>query len=135
MVESARAGAGGKESGMKYMIMMLGDQNTMFQVKSPEWIRNMHEFMMKTDRELRESGEVVEGWGLVDPSQAKVVRIQNGLPVATDGPYAEAKESLAGFWIVDVADEARAIEIASEVVAFTEEPLEVRQVADAPPEV
>ncbi|MGH2590924.1 MAG: YciI family protein [Actinomycetota bacterium] len=120
---------------MKYMIMMLGDQNTMFQVKSPEWIRNMHEFMMKTDRELRESGEVVEGWGLVDPSQAKVVRIQNGLPVATDGPYAEAKESLAGFWIVDVVDEARAIEIASEVVAFTEEPLEVRQVADAPPEV
>jgi hypothetical protein len=52
-----------------------------------------------------------------------------------DGPYAEAKESLAGYWLVDVEDEARRLEIASKVVAFTQEPLEVRQVADAPPEV
>ena len=52
------------------------------------------------------------------PSQAKTVDIENGIPVATDGPFAESKESLAGFWIVDVADEARAIEFASEVVAF-----------------
>lgn len=120
---------------MKYMIMMLGDQNTMMEVKSPEWIRDMIAFMDEFDRKLRDSGERVDGQGLVDPSQAKVVRFENGLPVATDGPYAEAKESLAGFWIVDVEDEARALEIASEVVAFTHEPIEVRQVADAPPEV
>ena len=53
--------------------------------------------------------------------------------VFTDGPFAESKESLAGYWIVDVADEARALAIAEHVVAFTEGPLEVRAVADGPP--
>jgi hypothetical protein len=120
---------------MKYMILMLGDQATMMEVKSPEWIRDMIAFMGQVNDELIEAGELVEGHGLADASQAKTVRFQDGAPVATDGPYAEAKESLAGFWIVDVESEARALEIASRVVAFTHEPLEVRQVADEPPQV
>ena len=73
--------------------------------------------------------------GLADASQAKTVRIQNGVPVATDGPFAESKESLAGYWIIDVENEARAIEFTSKIVAFTEGPIEVRQVMDGPPEV
>ena len=120
---------------MKYMILMLGDQNTMMEVKSREWILEMIEFMGKVNSDLVESGEFVDGQGLADPGQAKTVRIENGIPVATDGPYAEAKESLAGYWLVDVEDEARAIEIAARVVDFTKEPLEVRQVMDAPPDV
>jgi hypothetical protein len=71
----------------------------------------------------------------VDGSQAKTVRFQNGLPVPTDGPYAESKESLVGFWLVDVENEARVIEIASKIVAFVKAPIEVRRVADGPPEV
>jgi len=51
----------------------------------------------------------------------------------TDGPFAEAKESLAGYWILDVGEE-RVLEIASRIVAFIEGPVEVRQVMDAPPE-
>lgn len=120
---------------MKYMIMMLGDQATMMEVKSKEWILDMIEFMGKMGTDLTESGELVDSRGLADPSQAKTVSISNGIPVATDGPYAEAKESLAGYWLVDVESEDRAIEIASTVVAFTKEPLEVRQVMDAPPEL
>jgi hypothetical protein len=120
---------------MKYMILMLGDAATMMEVKSKEWIRDMIAFMGQVGTELAESGELVDGHGLADPSEAKVVGIQGGVPVATDGPYAEAKESLAGYWLVDVKDEARALAIASKVVAFTEEPLEVRQVMDTPPEV
>jgi hypothetical protein len=57
------------------------------------------------------------------------------MPVVTDGPFAESKESLAGYWIVDVDSEVRALEIAKHVVAFTEGPIEVRQVGDRPPEV
>ena len=120
---------------MKYMIMMLGDASTMREVKSREWILEMIEFMGRIGTELTESGELVDSRGLADPSTAKVVQISGGVPVATDGPYAEAKESLAGYWIVDVADEDRAVEIAAKVVDFTREPLEVRQVMDAPPEV
>ncbi len=120
---------------MKYMILMLGDQATMMEVKTPEWIREMIAFMGEVNDDLVKAGELVDGQGLADPSQGKTVRFENGTPVVTDGPYAEAKESLAGYWLVDVADAARAIEIASRVVNVTHEPPEVRQVADAPPEV
>jgi hypothetical protein len=87
----------------------------------------MHELMMRLDTELKESGEVVASHGLVDPSQATTVRFTDGVPVPTDGPFAEVKESLAGYWIVEVS-QARAIEIASQVVAYTQYPMEVRRV-------
>jgi hypothetical protein len=120
---------------MKYMIMMFGDQASMMETRSEEWITEMIQFMNTLDAELKKSGEYVDGQGLADPSQAKTVRIQNGIPVATDGPFAESKESLAGYWIVDVEGEARATELASRIVAFIHEPIEVRQVMDAPPEM
>ncbi len=119
---------------MKYMIMMFGGLGATMETRTPEWIKGMQEFMLKMDTELKEAGEVVASEGLVDPSQAKTVRFQNGVPVPTDGPFAEVKESLAGYWIVDVSEE-RAIEIASRVVAFIEYPMEVRQVMDRPPEM
>ena len=119
---------------MKYLIMMFGDQATMMETRSTEWIRSMIGFMKDLDQELRDAGEYVDGQGLVDPTQAKTVRFENGAPVVTDGPFAEAKESLAGYWIVDVEDEARALEIASRIVAVIEGPVEVRQVMDAPPD-
>ena len=120
---------------MKYMIMMFGDQAGMQETRSMEWIKEMIEFMGRLNDDLVASGELVSAAGLADASQAKTVRFENGMPVATDGPYAEAKESLAGYWIVDVESEARAIEIASRVVAFIECPVELRQIMDAPPEV
>ena len=76
---------------MKYMIAMFGDQATMFEVRTPEWIRRMIEFMQNLDQELTDSGERVDSVGLADPSQAKTVRFQNGAPVPTDGPFAEAR--------------------------------------------
>ncbi|MGZ4115750.1 MAG: YciI family protein, partial [Actinomycetota bacterium] len=108
---------------MKYMIMLFGDQATMVETRSAEWIRSMIRFMQDIERELDEAGEKVAAEGLADPTQAKTVRFQNGIPVATDGPFAEAKESLAGYWVIDVEDEARALEIASKVVAFIEGPV------------
>ena len=118
---------------MKYIVMMFGDQATMVEVRTPEWIREMIQFMQGIDQELRDSGELIDSQGLADPSQAKTVRFVDGAPVPTDGPFAEAKESLAGYWIIE-GTEDRAIEIASRVVAFIEGPVEVRQVMDAPPE-
>jgi hypothetical protein len=66
---------------------------------------------------------------LQDPSRATTVRFTEDAPVPTDGPFAEVKESLAGYWIID-ADEARAVEIASRVVGYTEFPMEVRRIMD-----
>jgi hypothetical protein len=124
---------------MKYMIMMFGDAATMMEQQPKEWIMEMMEFMHTLNDDLTRSGELVDAQGLTDGSQAKTIRFQNGIPVATDGPFAEAKESLIGYWIVDVDTEARAIEVASRVVAFIgpagAPPVEVRQIMDAPPEV
>ena len=120
---------------MKYMIMMFGDQGTMMESRSTDWITKMVQFMHRLNAELAQAGELVSAEGLVDPSQARTIRLQGGVPVATDGPFAEAKESLAGYWIVDVPSEARAVEIASRVAAYVECPIEVRRIGDAPPDV
>ena len=119
---------------MKYMIMMFGDLATMVETRSTEWIKGMIRFMTDLDQELADSGELAASEGLADPTQATTVRFDHGTPVPTDGPFAEAKESLAGYLIVDVEDEARALELASRIVAVIEGPVEVRQVMDAPPE-
>jgi len=118
---------------MKYMIMMFGDQATMVETRSTEWIKGMIRFMTDLDRELADSGELAASEGLADPTQATTVRFEQGAQVPTDGPFAESKESLAGYLIVDVDDEARALEVASRIVAVIEGPVEVRQVMDAPP--
>ncbi|MET3803807.1 hypothetical protein ABIB25_000793 [Nakamurella sp. UYEF19] len=118
---------------MKYMVMMFGSAAEMVEVQSPDWIHEMIEFMMGLNAELIESGELVSAEGLSDGSTAKVVRLEDGLPVVTDGPFAEAKESLIGFWILDVENEARIIEIAARIVVYSRQ-VEIRPIG-GPPEV
>ncbi|GAA5120613.1 YciI family protein [Pseudonocardia adelaidensis] len=67
------------------------------------------------DDELEASGELVVSQALADHSTAKRVRVDEGRTLTTDGPFAEAKEHLAGFYLLDVASEERAIEIAAKV--------------------
>jgi hypothetical protein len=119
---------------MKYMIMTFGSAEAGLEAMGKEWMLEMIQFMRNLDDDLRKSGELVSNEGLADGSQAKTVRYQNGMSVATDGPFAEAKESLVGYWIVDVESEARAVEIAARIVDHVKQPIEVRQVMDAPPE-
>lgn len=118
---------------MKYMIAMFGSASEMGAAKTPEWINEMIAFMIDIDARLRASGELVYNEGLADGSQATVVRLENGHAVATDGPFAEAKESIIGFWIVDVASEERALEICAEIVVWSEV-VELRPVPAGPPE-
>ncbi len=118
---------------MKYMLMMFGDAAAMMETRSPEWIRDMMAFMGEFNAELEKTGEAVEARGLAFPAEAKTVSLVDGQVVVTDGPFAEAKESLAGYWVFDVRDEARAIELASKVVVWADR-VELREVPDAPPE-
>ncbi|HZX02494.1 YciI family protein [Kribbella sp.] len=88
---------------------------------------------------LRQSGELVEVNALTWPKHAKVVRASGvSAPVLTDGPYAESKEVLAGYTLIDVASEERALEIAAEQSSAPgpggvplEQPIEVRRLMDA----
>ena len=64
-------------------------------------------------KELTESGELVGGEALADASNAVIVRVRDGVRAATDGPYAEAKEQLAGYLTVECETKERAVEIAA----------------------
>jgi hypothetical protein len=79
---------------------------------SPDDIKAMHAFMERFNKDLKAAGKLVSAEGLVGPDQTRLVRAgDDGRPVVTDGPFAETKEFIAGFWIIDVrnADEAYAI--------------------------
>ncbi|MFE5806940.1 MULTISPECIES: YciI family protein [unclassified Streptomyces] len=113
---------------MKYMLMVLGKQSDYDAMggaansDSPGWsesdLKAMFDYMGALNDDLAESGEWVDGQGLADPRQARLVTAAaDGSPVVSDGPYGEAKEVLAGYWIVDVADFARAAEIAARAYA------------------
>ena len=79
---------------------------------------------------LAESGELIVAEALASSDQAKRVRVQEGLTMATDGPFAEAKEHLAGFFLLDCDSMDRAIEIASEVPEAAYGLVEVRPVME-----
>ena len=98
-------------------------------------------FMMNFNKSLREAGELVSAEGLASPQEAKVVRAgKDGTPV-TDGVFPEAKEFLAGYWIVDVESPEHAYRIAARASAAPGQggapmnmPIEVRQVMSGPPD-
>ncbi|MEU3271318.1 YciI family protein [Saccharomonospora sp. NPDC006951] len=66
-------------------------------------------------QEITESGELLVAAALADPLTSRTVRVRDGVPVTTDGPYAEIKEQLAGYLVVDCESAERAVEIASRI--------------------
>ncbi|MER5642015.1 YciI family protein [Kitasatospora sp. NPDC002227] len=107
----------------------------------PEELRAHIEFMQETNRKLIADGEFVDAQGLAGPETARIVRSHaGGAPLVTEGPFAETKEFLAGYWIVDCESDGRALELAAHVSAAPgpggrplNMPIEVRQVMSAPP--
>lgn len=69
---------------------------------------------------------MVFGGGLEAPHTATVVMVRDGQPVVTDGPFAETKEALGGFWVVDAPDLDAALEMATRASAACKAPIEVR---------
>ena len=130
---------------MRYMLMMHAPRGPGdYQVNNwpPEDFQAHIAFMRQLNKELTEAGELVGAEGLAPPGQAKIVRASgNGTPAVTDGPFPEAKEFLAGYWIVEVDRPERAYEIAARASAAPGPggkplviPIEVRQVMSGPPD-
>jgi hypothetical protein len=130
---------------MKFMLMMHAPRGNTgdYQVASwsPDDLKAHIGFMHELNRDLVKAGELVGAEGLAPPGDARVVRYnKTGVPAVTDGPFAEAKEFLAGYWIVDVDTAQRAYEIAARASSAPGPggapliiPIEVRQVMSAPP--
>lgn len=74
-------------------------------------------FMQTFNQELLDSGELIETRGLSFPAHTRRVQLKDGVPVAADGPYAEAEEVLAGYWVVKCESFDRATEIATQLTA------------------
>jgi hypothetical protein len=94
--------------------------------------------MMKYNESLQKAGVLLGLDGLHPPSMGARVSFKGGKPKVTDGPFAEAKEVLGGYWIIQVKSREEAIEWASRCPGADNEVVEVRQVhelGDYPPEV
>ena len=78
------------------------------------------------NEEVRKAGAWVFAGGLEDPTTATVVRAQGGQVVTTDGPFAETKEQIGGFWIIEVPDLDVALEWAGKATVTCAAPVEVR---------
>jgi hypothetical protein len=108
---------------MKYMILVYASQQDYDALTgnpaagkprwSPDDFAAMGQFMEAFNKELAESGELVDTRGLTAPAHARRIQLRDGAPVVTDGPYAETQEVLAGYWIVECATFDRATEIAA----------------------
>jgi hypothetical protein len=107
----------------------------------PEEVQAHLDYYRALNRELRASGELIETAVLAGPDLAKIVTSNGrGAPMVTDGPFQEFKEWLAGYQIVDVESEERALEIAARISAVpgpngipTEQPIHVRQLMESSP--
>lgn len=129
---------------MKYMLMMhaprAGWQDAGIGTWPPADIKAHIQFMHDFNKQLKADGHFVDAQGLDLPSEARVVRAKaDGSPAVTDGPFAEAKEFLAGFWIIDVESSEQAHAIAARISAAPGKggapmsiPIEIRQVMSAP---
>jgi hypothetical protein len=122
---------------MRFMLLHAPRGTGDWQVMSwaPEDLKAHLSFMKRFAEELGQSGELVSAEGLASPAEAKIVRATaHAAPAVADGPFPEAKEFLAGYWIVEVEQPERAYEIAAKASAAPGKagvplnmPIEVRQ--------
>ncbi|MEO8178477.1 MAG: YciI family protein [Deltaproteobacteria bacterium] len=129
---------------MKFMLMMNAPRGTGdWDVAKwkPEDLKAHIGFMVRFHKELKAEGALVGAEGLASPGEARIVRAgKSSTPEVTDGPFAEAKEFLAGYWIVDVESPQQAYAIAARASAAPgpggkpmNMPIEVREVMSGPP--
>jgi hypothetical protein len=115
---------------VKYLILIYHnpDSRQIWESFSDEQrAEGLHAYAVLNDA-LTASGELVVSEALDDRSTAKHVAVQDGRIIASDGPFAEAKEQVAGFYLVDCANIERAVEIAGQIPEATLGMIEVRPI-------
>ncbi len=99
---------------MKYLMLIYGNQEKWDAIAADDWpaaIAKQDAF----NKRYQETGELIGAYGLADVVTAKLVRRAEGAPVVTDGPYLEAKEHIASFYLLDCESAERAQEIAADM--------------------
>ncbi len=112
---------------MRYMLMICTNQAGEQAQNSEEDSAMLREYGAFAE-EMGRRGVLQGGERLRPSSEAKTVRVQNGKILTSDGPFAETKEQLGGYFVVDCKDEAEAIEIASKIPNARDGKIEVRPI-------
>jgi hypothetical protein len=113
---------------VKYLLMIYGNPTTWDSWTDEDYagVIRAHQALQK---DLTGSGELVGSAGLTTVD-ARTVRVTDAVPVVTDGPFTEAKEYLAGYYVVDCTSIERATEIAGRLPEARYNPIEVRRIMD-----
>lgn len=132
---------------MKYLVMVQGTQadyeamRGKASAQAPAWseqeLQAMYTYMGAINDDLSETGELIDGQGLAEPAQTRLVALgKDGKAVITDGPYGETKELMAGYWVLECASLERVTEIAERVTrcpcpeGVTDYPVVIRPILD-----
>ena len=113
---------------MKYMLLIYTDPLAF----DPDKAEAVHGEYAAFTQSILTSGELVAGDALQGSDTATTVRVRNGKASSTDGPFAETKEVLGGYYIVDVNDLDRALELAAQIPDARTASIEVRPVLEMP---
>ena len=105
---------------MKYLCLVYLDEKRLDELPDSDCVAY--------DTEIRQSGQCIASEALQSVQTATTVRVRNGKVSVTDGPFAETKEQLAGFYLVDAVDLNEAIQIAAKIPPATVGSIEVRPI-------
>ncbi len=116
---------------MRYALLIYADE-THWQTRGPEEREQIFQEYMAFTAAIQKSGHHLAGEPLQPKATARTVRVRDGKTVATDGPYAETKEQLGGFYIVEARDLDEAISLAARVPGARWGAIEVRPLLEIP---
>lgn len=114
---------------MQYALLIYDDESTWAQLSDEQSQAIMGEYATYT-QQLRERGAMRGGEPLRPTQTATTVRVRNGETLTTDGPFAETKEQLGGFYLIDVESLDEALEWAAKIPAARAGSVEVRPIAE-----
>jgi hypothetical protein len=114
---------------MQYMLLIYTDESGT-PIASEDELRKMYAQYGTFSRELKDAGKLGPNEELDAPATARSLRLEDGQPVVTDGPYAETREQLGGFYIVEAADIEEALQWAAKVPSAAHGTIEVRPIKD-----
>ena len=112
---------------MKYLCLIYDDEKKMSQMSKPDGEKMMSEYGALT-QDIKKSGKYVAGEALQSVSTATTVRVRGGKMSTTDGPFAETREQLGGFYYIDAKDLNDAIQIAAKIPSARSGSIEVRPI-------
>src|ERR671914_1488642 len=118
-----------EEDSMKYLCLIYEDEKAWLKLPKEQSDAIMNEYFAFTN-DIRKTGQMVAGEALQPTQTATTVRVRNGKTSTTDGPFAETKEQLGGFYLIEAKDLNEAIQVASRIPGARFGSVEIRPVVD-----